>query len=331
MEEGYEEEEVQIERDLRNQRFGKGKHRRKWKNGKRTRNTIRYCAVCDKGARFTDLLIPFGTSAQGPAYSLKKKQRWLLLDPKLQQQFDEQCDQYQIDLGNEEPNEVRGDEPSCWDHQIGYTAECKRIELRNKKRRDRVRIKSACTHTTPTYWSDRTLPPNTPALSSKKRPQFLYTPETEYYRILASDFEDFLDMPAIPPAPVFWMHRVIPMRRASFVNPEDPLWVFIVDDPHRLPESLRNMKLVQSGGPIKTDPWGEYAFKPFFDGNKEMSEGHHVLIVRNCYNASKKDGEHSRPMRGRCSCGKTSKETRSWHVDYKQEFRRQKGVDETLL
>ena len=343
----------QVERDLRNQRFGKGKHRRKWKNGKRTGATIRYCIQCHLASR-NGLIVPVPDSLwirYGFVYeyslSLGKKKRWLMLEPEVQQHYTEQCSQFLVETGKEEPEEDRGDNPFACEHQLGGE-EYKRVVLRNAKKRDKVRLKGGVNNYTPSYSTNNRFPPGVPAFSAKKRPHFLYTPKPDGYRILASDLEDFVSLRELPLLPLEWNHELRVYSRPQ-LSTDDPLWVFTLEDFHRLPESFRDLRLVRDGGCIKSSYWGDYYCLPNFNANDNL-DGPFLLIFRNSYNASKKEevqGEINNPntrrLRGRCHLPVTAKNRSSRKgyrlrgvyperssVGVKQEFRRQ-GVNYVLF
>ena len=306
----------QFERDLRTQRIGRGKHRQKWMDGKRTGGTIRYCVECEIGA--PQLVLPSDRARFFPGYSLNKKQRWRLLESDFQRECEAKCD---------EKDEIEEDDD--WEGHPG-AEEYKKMVMDNKKKRDKLRLRVKASNHVPSYTNHNLLPPHTPVFRSKKRPHFLYNPSIESYRIQGSDLAELFNL-----------------QQQHSTNPEESLRVYTVDDPHRLPESERNLRLALCGGHINTSNWGDYWCAPSFKGNKKLAGEPCLSIVRTACSHHPRhhqdEDEHNnnhntRVRRGRCNSSAADRRRRGEEKNpypkdfksFKQQFRKG-GYDDSVL
>jgi len=270
------------------------------------------------------LVVPSDRAWLSPGYSLNKKQRWRLLEADFQRESEAKCDFFEKDDHEDEKDE--GDD---WEGYPG-AEEYKKMVMENKKKRDKLRIRVKASNEVPSHTNHNVLPPNTPVFRSKKRPHFLYNPSIESYRIQGSDLAEFFNL-----------------QQPHSTNPEESLRVYTVDDPHRLPESGRNLRLALRGGHINTSNWGDYWCAPHFNGNKKLAGEPCLSIVRSACShhprhnhdeETEHNNHNTRVRRGRCNSSAADRRRRGEEKNpypkdfkrFKQQFRKG-GYDDAVL
>lgn len=266
-----EEEFWQEHRDVRSVDgfYGKrGKHRRKWKCGRRTGRTLRYCAVCQRTSVYGYLTlceanptIKYRRRHHNVEYSLNKRQRWLLVPPQPPQHNAPQhyCRQQQ----HPQQEAVR---ESAWERGLKKT----------KIRRDRLRIKGYADNHYPGWRTRGRKPPRVPKLRAN-RPTFLFKPELRYFSLPASEFEEFISLDRFP-IQTRWDTKTRSLFSLPPILPEDRVDVFIVDNPHVLREGARNIGMVLLNEDLNRDRWDNSWSQPRFAPMKTSDWTVYVIL-----------------------------------------------------